>query len=468
MKLSQRTMINQLLKGAKAVGSEVTVAGWVKSRRDSKKGFSFVMVNDGSTLQSLQLIVNAELDNYAEILKLTAGSSILAQGQLVASPGAKQAVELQVTQLAILGLVDDPEHYPISPKFHTAEYLREFAHLRARSMLISSIMRVRHCISMAIHEFFHQHGFYWIHTPLITTSDCEGAGQMFRVTTLDLNQLPHTPAGRVDFSQDFFGRESFLTVSGQLNVESYCCALGRVYTFGPTFRAENSNTGRHLSEFWMVEPEIAFADLQENAQWAVDLLKFIVQKALQQLPNELDFFTEKLDATLLPRLEKLLQSPVQHVDYTQAIELLLKSGQQFQYPVTWGVDLQSEHERYLTEQVFEAPVVLQNYPKEIKSFYMRLNEDGRTVAAMDLLVPGVGEIIGGSQREERFNLLKQRVLELGLKLEDYAWYLDLRRYGTVPHSGFGLGLERAIMYITGVNNIRDVIPFPRTPKHAEF
>lgn len=468
MDLRSRKKVAELLGGGVALGSEVEVCGWVKTRRDSKIGCSFVMINDGSSFNSLQVVVNNDLDNYDEVLGLTAGCSVAIEGELVTSPGAGQTVELRARRLMVLGWVSEPERYPLSPKFHTVEYLREYAHLRARSNLVGAITRVRHCVSMAIHDFFNSNGFYWIHTPLITTSDCEGAGQMFRVTTLDMAAVPKQADGGVDYGKDFFGKESFLTVSGQLNVESYCCAMGRVYTFGPTFRAENSNTGRHLSEFWMVEPEIAFADLQENAEWAVGLLKHIAQTVLQKLPDELHFFTERVDGSVVTRLEALVSSKVRYLDYTEAVKILEGSGQQFQYPVFWGADLQSEHERYLTEQVFNAPVVLMNYPKEIKSFYMRLNDDQRTVAAMDLLVPGVGEIVGGSQREERYDVLQQRIVDLGLDLASYRWYLDLRKYGTVPHAGFGLGLERAIMYITGVNNIRDVIPFPRVPKHADF
>ena len=471
MELAQRVAIKGLLNDASLVDKRVVVSGWVKTVRHSKAGVSFVMLSDGSDFRFLQLVVDSKLANYNEVQQLTTGCSLMAEGDLVESSGAGQTVELQVTSLAVLGTVEEPEHYPITPKYHTLEYLRDFAHLRVRSNTISAVARVRHVVSMAIHRFFDQNGFYWVHTPIITTSDCEGAGQMFRVTTLDpVEEAKKVAAGGSvpTYDQDFFARESFLTVSGQLNVESYCCALGRVYTFGPTFRAENSNTGRHLAEFWMVEPEIAFADLNENAEWAVKLLKFIAEQVLSRLPHEMDFFAEKVDPQAISRLQALVESKVQHLDYTEAVKILTESKHDFQYPVSWGVDLQSEHERYLTEQVFKAPVVVKNYPKEIKSFYMRLNEDQKTVAAMDVLVPGVGEIIGGSQREERPELLASRIQELGMDPKAYQWYLDLRRFGTVLHSGFGLGLERMIMYVTGLGNIRDVIPFPRTPRHADF
>lgn len=468
MTTSKRFSIAELLQKS-ADGQEVLVNGWVKTRRDSKAGCSFITINDGSNFKGLQLVASNQLPNYTtEVLKLTTGCAITATGKLVKSIGAGQDVELQVDSITVTGWVENPEHYPISAKFHTVEYLREYAHLRARSNLISVVTRIRHGISMAIHQFFNQNGFYWIHTPLITTSDCEGAGEMFRVTTLDLAKVPLNDQKKIDFTQDFFGKESFLTVSGQLNVESYCCAMGRVYTFGPTFRAENSNTGRHLAEFWMVEPEIAWADLNENAEWAIGVLKHIASYVLEHYPEELAFLTKRVDSEVTNRLEHLVASEVKYLDYTDAIDILTKAPQKFKYPVFWGADLQSEHERYLTEQVFKSPVILKNYPQAIKSFYMRLNDDGKTVAAMDVLVPGIGEIIGGSQREERLELLTKRIKELKLDLNTYQWYLDLRRYGSIPHSGFGLGLERMVMYVTGVSNIRDVIAFPRTPKHADF
>jgi asparaginyl-tRNA synthetase len=389
-------------------------------------------------------------------------------GEVVESKGKGQSVELQAQGVEVLGWVEDPENYPAAAKQHTFEYLREIAHLRPRTNTFGAVTRVRHCLAMAVHRFFDSRGFSWIHTPIITANDAEGAGAMFRVSTLDLANLPRTPEGRVDFNEDFFGREAHLTVSGQLNVETYCMAMSKVYTFGPTFRAENSNTARHLAEFWMVEPEIAFADLAADADLAEDFLKYLFRAVLDQRGDDLAFFAERIDDQCIKRLEAFVESSFERMDYTAAIAALEKSGKNFEFPVAWGADLQSEHERYLTEELVGRPVVVMNYPREIKAFYMRANDDGRTVAAMDVLAPGIGEIIGGSQREERLDVLDARLNEMGLNKDDYWWYRDLRRYGTVPHAGFGLGFERTIVYATGMANIRDVIPFPRTPRNADF
>jgi asparaginyl-tRNA synthetase len=469
---AEHVAISSVLKGRVVAGTRVTVRGWVRTRRDSKAGLSFVHVHDGSGFDPLQVVAAAGLPNYeSEIKKLTSGCSVVAVGTLVASQGQGQAVELQAEQVDVVGWVDDPEAYPIQPKRASFEYLREVAHLRPRTNTIGAIARVRHCLSMAIHRYFHEHGFFWVHTPIITASDAEGAGEMFRVSTLDIANLPavpRTPEGRADFSQDFFGREAFLTVSGQLNVETYCLALSKVYTFGPTFRAENSNTSRHLAEFWMVEPEIAFADLAANADLAESFLKYIFTALLNERSDDLKFFAERIDKTCIARLEAFVASSFERISYTDAIAALEKSGRPFEFPVTWGIDLQSEHERWLTEEHVKAPVVVMNYPKDIKAFYMRMNDDERTVAAMDVLAPGIGEIIGGSQREERLDHLDRRLAQLQLDPQRYWWYRDLRRFGTVPHAGFGLGLERTIIYATGMANIRDVIPFPRTPGHADF
>jgi asparaginyl-tRNA synthetase len=464
--------VARLLAGKVPVGSTVTVKGWVRTRRDSKAGMSFVHVSDGSCFDPIQVVAPSTLPNYAaEIAKLSAGCAVVAEGELVSSQGAGQAVEIRASGLEVVGWVDDPESYPVSAKRHTFEYLREVAHLRPRTNTFGAIARVRHALSQAIHRFFHERGFYWIHTPIITASDAEGAGQMFRVSTLDLLNLPRTPDGRVDFAQDFFGREAFLTVSGQLNVEGYCCALSKVYTFGPTFRAENSNTSRHLAEFWMIEPEIAFADLADSAALAEEFLKSIFRDLLAERADDMKFFAERIDKECVARLEKFVQSAFERMEYAEAVEHLRKAasaGRKFEFEPRWGVDLQSEHERYLTEELVGRPVVVMNYPKQIKAFYMRLNDDERTVAAMDVLAPGIGEIIGGSQREERLDVLDRRIAEMGLSAESYGWYRDLRRYGTVPHAGFGLGFERTILYATGMANIRDVIPFPRAPKQAAF
>lgn len=461
--------VADLLAGKIVVGTTVSVRGWVRTRRDSKAGVSFIALSDGSCFKPLQVIVANTLPNYHnEVVKLTAGCSIIATGTLVTSPSQGQAVELQAEKLEVVGWIDDPDTYPISPKYHTLEYLREYAHLRSRTNVIGAVTRVSHCVSMAIHRFFHERNFYWIRTPIITSNDSEGAGQQFHVTTLDLMNLPRREDGHVDYEQDFFGRETFLTVSGQLNVESYCEALSKVYTFGPTFRAENSNTSRHLAEFWMLEPEIAFADLQNVAELAADMLRYLAKTVLMECIDDMTFFAERIDKECVERLEKIASSEFVHMEYTEAIEALKKSNKEFAYPVKWGSDLQSEHERFLAEELVKGPVILKNYPKEIKSFYMRANDDNKTVAAMDILAPGIGEIIGGSQREERYDLLNQRMDELGMNKELYKWYLDLRRYGSVPHGGFGMGFERFICYVTGLTNIRDVIPFPRVPKHAEY
>jgi len=463
------TRIKEALAGTPAVGTEITIRGWVRTRRDSKAGFSFVNVNDGSCFDPIQVVAPAELDNYeSEVLRLTSGCSVICTGTLVESGGRGQRYEIQASQVEVVGWVEDPDTYPIQPKAHSFEFLREVAHLRPRTNTFGAITRVRHAAAQAIHRYFHERGYYWIHTPIITASDAEGAGEMFRVSTLDQVNPPRTPAGAIDYSKDFFGRETFLTVSGQLNVECYCLAMSNVYTFGPTFRAENSNTSRHLAEFWMVEPEIAFADINDLADVAEEFLKYIFRAVLDACPDDMAFFEKRIEPTAISRLEKLIETEFVRLDYAEAIEILRASGVRFEYPAEWGLDLQTEHERYLTEKHFNAPVVVMNYPSEIKAFYMRLSDDGRTVAALDVLAPGIGEIIGGSQREERLDVLERRMDELGLDKEHYAWYRDLRRYGTVPHAGFGLGFERLINYVTGMANIRDVIPFPRVPGKADF
>ncbi|QFU22946.1 asparagine--tRNA ligase [Shewanella eurypsychrophilus] len=463
------TSVASVFKGEFAIGSQVTVRGWVRSRRDSKAGISFLAVYDGSCFDPIQGVVPNSLNNYNdEILKLTTGCSVIMTGEVVESPGKGQSFELQVTQVEVAGMVEDPDTYPMAAKRHSIEHLRELAHLRPRTNIIGAVARVRNSLSQAIHRFYHEQGFIWVSTPLITASDAEGAGEMFRVSTLDMENLPRTDEGKVDYSEDFFGKESFLTVSGQLNAETYASALSKVYTFGPTFRAENSNTSRHLAEFWMVEPEVAFADLDDVAGLAEQMLKFCFKAVLEERRDDLEFFAQRVDKTVIDRLESFITSDFAQVDYTDAVEILKNCGKKFQYDVEWGIDLQSEHERYLAEEHFKAPVVVKNYPKDIKAFYMRLNDDGKTVAAMDVLAPGIGEIIGGAQREERLDVLDARLAEMNLSKEDYWWYRDLRRYGTVPHSGFGLGFERLVSYVTGVSNIRDVIPFPRAPKSASF
>lgn len=461
--------IAAVLGGKTPLGQEITVQGWVRTRRDSKAGLSFVTLHDGSSFEPLQIIAPAELPNYqSEVLHLTAGCALRVAGELIASSGKGQTVELRAARIEVVGWVEDPETYPIAPKAHSFEYLRSVAHLRPRTNSIGAVARVRHCLAQAIHRFLHENGYFWVHTPIITASDCEGAGALFRVSTLDLVNPPRTPEGGIDFSQDFFGRETFLTVSGQLNVEAYCLALSKVYTFGPTFRAENSNTSRHLAEFWMIEPETAFADLHANADLAEALLKEIFRVVLSERADDMAFFAQRIDKTCIQRLEQVVNSPFERLDYSEAIGILERSVRPFEFPVRWGMDLQSEHERYLAEDYVKGPLVLINYPKEIKSFYMRLNDDGRTVAAMDVLVPGIGEIIGGSQREERLDLLDARLDESGMDKMAYNWYRDLRRYGSVPHAGFGLGFERTISYVTGMSNVRDVIPFPRTPRGADY
>ena len=515
--------VADVLQGRVAVDSEVTVRGWVRTRRDSKAGISFLAVYDGSCFDPVQAVINNSLPNYNEdVLRLTTGCSVIVTGKVVASPGQGQQFEIQASKVEVAGWVEDPDTYPMAAKRHSIEYLREVAHLRPRTNLIGAVARVRHTLAQALHRFFNEQGFFWVSTPLmaakrhsieylrevahlrprtnligavarvrhtlaqalhrffneqgffwvstplITASDTEGAGEMFRVSTLDLENLPRNDQGKVDFDKDFFGKESFLTVSGQLNGETYACALSKIYTFGPTFRAENSNTSRHLAEFWMLEPEVAFANLNDIAGLAEAMLKYVFKAVLEERADDMKFFAERVDKDAVSRLERFIEADFAQVDYTDAVTILENCGRKFENPVYWGVDLSSEHERYLAEEHFKAPVVVKNYPKDIKAFYMRLNEDGKTVAAMDVLAPGIGEIIGGSQREERLDVLDERMLEMGLNKEDYWWYRDLRRYGTVPHSGFGLGFERLIAYVTGVQNVRDVIPFPRTPRNASF
>ncbi|MBW8368606.1 MAG: asparagine--tRNA ligase [Arenimonas sp.] len=461
--------VQQALSGATAPGTEVTVRGWVRTRRDSKAGLSFVNVSDGSCFAAIQVVAPADLANYEdEIKRLTAGCSVVAHGVLVASQGQGQGFEIQATGIEVVGWVEDPETYPIQPKAHSLEFLRDVAHLRPRTNLFGAVTRIRHCLAQAVHRFFHENGFYWISTPIITTSDAEGAGQMFRVSTLDMQRLPRDAKGNVDFSKDFFGKETFLTVSGQLNVEAYCLALSKVYTFGPTFRAENSNTTRHLAEFWMIEPEIAFADLNDDANLAEAFLKYLFKAVLAERGDDLAFIAERVEKTAISKLEGIIDSPFERIDYTEAVRLLQKSGHKFDFPVEWGLDLQTEHERWLTEVHIGRPVVVMNYPEQIKAFYMRLNDDGKTCAAMDVLAPGIGEIIGGSQREERLDVLDARMAHFGLDPAHYGWYRDFRRYGTVPHAGFGLGFERLVVYVCGLSNIRDAIPYPRAPGLATF
>src|SRR4051794_27196641 len=458
-----------ILSGRAQPGVDVTLNGWVRTRRDSKAGLSFIHVSDGSGFHPVQVVAPGTLANYAgEVMHLTAGCAVEATGRIVPSPAKGQPFEMQADTVRVIGWVDDPDTYPIQPKPHTLEFLREVAHLRPRTNVIGALTRVRHTIAKSIHGFFDQHGFYWVNTPIITASDAEGAGGLFRVSTLDLANLPRTPEGKVDFTRDFFGREAFLTVSGQLNVEAYCLALSKVYTFGPTFRAENSNTSRHLAEFWMIEPEIAFAALADNADLAEALLKHIFATVLAERGDDMAFFDERIEKGVVAKLTGIVNSEFARMDYTEAIAILERAKQKFEFPVSWGIDLQSEHERYLTEKHAGRPVIVTNYPKAIKAFYMRVNDDDRTVAAMDVLAPGIGEIIGGSQREERLDVLDSRMVETGLDPAHYGWYRDLRRYGTVPHAGFGLGFERTVAYVTGLANVRDVIPFPRTPGHAKY
>jgi asparaginyl-tRNA synthetase len=462
--------VREILAGEAPADVPVTARGWVRTRRDSKAGISFVHLSDGSSFHPLQVVAPNMLPNYeGEVLRLTAGCAVESTGMIVPSPAKGQQFEMQASAIKVVGWVDDPDTYPIQPKPHTLEFLREVAHLRPRTNVIGAATRMRHTLAQAIHRFFDENGFFWVNTPIITASDAEGAGALFRVSTLDLANLPRTPDGGVDFTQDFFGREAFLTVSGQLNVEAYCLALTKVYTFGPTFRAENSNTSRHLAEFWMIEPEIAFADLSDNATLAERLLKYAFTALLNERAEDLAFFDERIEKGVIAKLEGIVASEFVRMEYGEAIAILERAkGQKFEFPVKWGVDLQSEHERFLTEKHAKKPVVVMNYPREIKAFYMRVNDDGRTVAAMDVLAPGIGEIIGGSQREERLDVLDRSMEERGIDKEHYGWYRDLRRYGTVPHAGFGLGFERTIAYVTGLSNVRDAIPFPRTPDNARF
>lgn len=447
------------------MNKEVCLGGWVRTVRDSKT-FGFIELNDGSFFKSVQIVFNDSMENYSEIAKLNVGTSITVTGKVVESPGAKQAFEIHGEKITVEG-TSTPD-YPLQKKRHSLEYLRTIAHLRPRTNTFAAVFRIRSLASYAIHKFFNEKNFIYVHTPIITGSDCEGAGDMFQLTTLDMNNPPKNQDGTIDYKEDFFGKMTNLTVSGQLNVENFCMALRDVYTFGPTFRAENSNTTRHAAEFWMMEPELAFADINDNMDNAEEMIKYVINYCMNNAPEEMEFFNTFVDKGLIARLENVVNSEFGRITYTEAIEILEKADTKFEYPVYWGCDLQTEHERYLTETVFKKPVFVTSYPKEIKSFYMRLNDDGKTVAAMDLLAPGIGEIIGGSQREERYDVLVERMKELGLKEEDYWWYLELRKYGGVKHAGYGLGFERCVMYITGMSNIRDVIPFPRTVNNAEF
>jgi asparaginyl-tRNA synthetase len=465
----KRFSCSDILSGRAPADVPVVLAGWVRTRRDSKAGISFVHVSDGSCFNPVQAVVPNTLPNYAdEVVHLTAGCAVEITGTVVASPAKGQTFEMQASAVRVVGWVDDPDSYPIQPKPHTLEFLRDVAHLRPRTNVIGAVTRVRDSIAHSIHRFFHEHGFFWINTPIITSSDAEGAGELFRVSTLDLANLPRTAEGTIDYTRDFFGRETFLTVSGQLNVEAYCLALSKVYTFGPTFRAENSNTSRHLAEFWMIEPEIAFADLADDATLAEALLKHVFRTVLEERADDMAFFEQRIEKGVIAKLAGIVDSEFVRMDYTEAIRVLGEATQTFQFPVSWGMDLQSEHERYLSETYAKKPVIVMNYPKAIKAFYMRVNDDGKTVAAMDVLAPGIGEIIGGSQREERLDVLDARMDEARLDKAHYAWYRDLRRYGSVPHAGFGLGFERTIAYATGLSNVRDVIPFPRTPGSARY
>ena len=463
----ERLMIKDLfVGGAQYDGKIVTVGGWAKTIRDSKV-FGFIELNDGSCFKSLQVVFEqGQLDNFDEIAKLNVGSALVVTGKVVLTPNNKQPLEVKATEIVVEG--KSTPDYPLQKKRHSVEFLREIAHLRPRTNLIGATMRVRSEAAFALHSFFHSQGFVYVHTPLITASDCEGAGEMFRVTTLDMNNVPKTDDGKVDYTKDFFGKSANLTVSGQLNAETYAMAYGKVYTFGPTFRAEKSNTLRHAAEFWMIEPEIAFADLSDDMQLAEDMIKYVINHVLTTCPDEIEFFNNFVDSGLKERLNKLVNSHFERMSYTKAIELLTPHNDKFEFPVHWGSDIATEHERFLTEQIVGGPVFVTDYPKEIKSFYMRMNDDGKTVAATDMLVPGVGELIGGSQREERLDVLTARMKELGLKEEDYWWYLELRKYGGTKHAGFGLGFERLVMYLTGVQNIRDVIPFPRTVGTCNF
>ena len=464
----QKQSINDILRLKPSDGHRICVKGWVRTRRDSKGGFSFIELNDGSCLANLQLIADNTLANYQrDILKLQPGSAIKVEGCLKVCHGRRQSLEVHSSSISVYGFAD-AEHYPLQKKQMSFEKLRELCHLRPRTSTFAVITRIRNTISFASHSFFQKYNFYYLHTPIVTANDCEGAGELFRVSSLDFNHLPRTDTGQVNDSEDFFARRTYLTVSGQLEAEAYASALSKVYTFGPTFRAENSHTTRHLAEFWMIEPEMAFADLDDNIKLAEDYLKFTISELLDKHPQDLDFCNTHLDSTLLHSLDNIINNNLTRIPYNDAINLLQKAKHPFQHPPKWGIDLKTEHERYLSEQIFRAPVVITDFPKTIKPFYMRLNDDGTTVAAMDVLVPKIGEIIGGSQREERLAHLEQRMDELGINKDDYWWYRDLRRFGTVPHAGFGVGLERLIQLVTGMDNIRDVIPFPRVPKQAEF
>lgn len=460
------TTVRELYKNSELyIDKEVEIGGWIRNVRDSKT-FGFLVINDGTYFQTLQVVYHNELSNFDEISKLNVGAAVIVKGTLVATPNAKQPFEIQATEVVVEG-ASTPD-YPLQPKRHTFEYLRTISHLRPRTNTFQAVFRVRSLIAYAIHKFFQERDFVYVHTPLITGSDCEGAGEMFRVTTLDMDNVPKNEDGTVNYKEDFFGKETNLTVSGQLNGETYAMAFRNIYTFGPTFRAENSNTTRHAAEFWMIEPEIAFADLQDNMDLAESMMKYIINYVMENAPEEMKFFNQFVDKGLIDRLKHVAESDFGHVTYTEAIEILKKNNDKFDYKVEWGTDLQTEHERYLTEQVFKKPVFVTDYPKEIKAFYMKLNDDNKTVAAMDLLVPGIGEIIGGSQREDDYEKLVARMDELGLKKEDYDFYLDLRKYGSTRHAGYGLGFERCVMYLTGMSNIRDVIPFPRTVNNCEL
>lgn len=460
--------VADVLAGKHELGSSILVKGWLRTKRDSKAGLSFLALHDGSCFDPIQVVAMNTLENYSDVIKLTTGCSVSVTGIVKQSEGAGQAIEIEASDVEIVGWVENPDTYPMAAKRHSIEYLREHAHLRPRTNIIGAVTRVRNCLSQAVHRFFHENGYCWISTPILTAADTEGAGEMFRVSTLDMMNIPKNEHGQVDYSKDFFGKETFLTVSGQLNVETYCTAMSKVYTFGPTFRAENSNTSRHLAEFWMIEPELAFADLSNIAQLAEDLLKYVFTAVLEERADDMAFFQQRVNKDVIARMQAVIDSDFVRMDYTDAIEILQKCGRKFEFPVAWGVDLSSEHERYIAEEHVGAPVIMQNYPKDIKAFYMRINDDEKTVAAMDVLAPGIGEIIGGSQREERLDVFDRRLAEMNLSAEDYAWYRDLRRYGTVPHAGFGLGFERLVAYVTGVQNVRDVIPFPRTPGNANY
>ena len=461
----KRIKVKELLNGYPA-GSDVLVKGWVRTKRESK-GIVFIALNDGSTINNIQIVAEVERFGEEYLKDIATGASLAVTGRLVESPGKGQAVEIQAENIEIYGKAD-PETYPLQKKGHSLEFLREIAHLRFRTNTFGAIFRIRHAMAFAIHKYFNDKGFYYLHTPIITGSDCEGAGEMFRVTTLDLENLPRKEDGAIDFGRDFFGKETNLTVSGQLEGELGALSLGEIYTFGPTFRAENSNTPRHLAEFWMIEPEMAFYDINDNMDLAEDFLKYLIRYALDNCREDLEFLNKMFDSGLIDRLEFVLRYPFERITYTRAIEILSKAGRRWEFPVEWGHDLQAEHERYLVEEHFRRPVIITDYPKEIKAFYMKQNDDGKTVKAMDVLFPGIGEVIGGSQREEDYNKLLSRIRELGINEKDLWWYLETRKFGTAPHSGFGLGFERLLIFITGMSNIRDVIPFPRTPKNAEF